>query len=404
MAERKYQIFVSSTYRDLKNERDRLHKSILKAGCIPVGMEFFPAKDEKQIKYIQAEIDKCDYVVLVVGLQYGSVDDQGVSYTEQEYDYSVNKKKEIIVLIQEETESNHIDKTAETYEKLVAFRDKVTRNRLVCFWKDMADLVEAFHVSLNKAINQSPEVGWIRGGNMQIAKDIKMEVCSATNPDVFSEKEIECVSFVIDYQLKSIDMYLFEGYQPICSTDKMLRYYRSEALPWVIQVAKTCQLVIKITNPYPFPLNKIEWEDRLFDLEGQEIAIPDLSDMLLYPPRPPYDPVPRMSPEMFQKDEEINLNPKRSLILPFSLYYIPEQERELIFQRSFFADKIEDPIKKQVKVRFRIKKAILDFNQFVRLVQGFEGDNGLNHQQILDELKGVVCQMGKEQDSCDTQK
>jgi hypothetical protein len=44
----KFQIFVSSTYVDLKNHRDLVIKSILEMGHIPVEMEMFSADDEEQ--------------------------------------------------------------------------------------------------------------------------------------------------------------------------------------------------------------------------------------------------------------------------------------------------------------------------------------------------------------------
>jgi hypothetical protein len=82
--QKKYQIFISSTYVDLIEERQRVLRAILDMGHIPAGMELFSAADEEQFSYIKRIIDECDYYVLVVGGRYGSVDDDGVSYTEKE--------------------------------------------------------------------------------------------------------------------------------------------------------------------------------------------------------------------------------------------------------------------------------------------------------------------------------
>jgi hypothetical protein len=38
-----YKVFVSSTYEDLREERAAVQKGLLKVGCLPVGMELFPA-------------------------------------------------------------------------------------------------------------------------------------------------------------------------------------------------------------------------------------------------------------------------------------------------------------------------------------------------------------------------
>jgi hypothetical protein len=57
----KYQIFISSTYEDLKEERDRVIRAVLEMGHIPVGMEMFNAADESQWNIIKRRIDECDY-------------------------------------------------------------------------------------------------------------------------------------------------------------------------------------------------------------------------------------------------------------------------------------------------------------------------------------------------------
>jgi Domain of unknown function (DUF4062) len=85
----KFQVFVSSTYNDLVQERQDALKSILDLGHIPSGMEGFFAADQEQLTYIEKIIDECDYYVLIIAGRYGSVDADGVSYTEREYNYAL---------------------------------------------------------------------------------------------------------------------------------------------------------------------------------------------------------------------------------------------------------------------------------------------------------------------------
>ena len=49
---KKYQIFVSSTYKDLKQERQLAIDSIIKLRHIPAGMELFSATCENQFEMI----------------------------------------------------------------------------------------------------------------------------------------------------------------------------------------------------------------------------------------------------------------------------------------------------------------------------------------------------------------
>lgn len=54
--ERKYQVFISSTYEDLKTERQAAISCLLDMNCIPVGMEQFPASSLSQWEYIKKMI------------------------------------------------------------------------------------------------------------------------------------------------------------------------------------------------------------------------------------------------------------------------------------------------------------------------------------------------------------
>ena len=92
MQNKKYQIFISSTYEDLKEERQAVLKAILNMKHFPIGMEMFNAGNDQQWKIITDTIDKTDYYVLILGKRYGSIlkdgDDRGISYTEREYRYA----------------------------------------------------------------------------------------------------------------------------------------------------------------------------------------------------------------------------------------------------------------------------------------------------------------------------
>src|ERR1700730_2626217 len=70
---KRYQVFVSSTYDDLREERSEVMRALLELDCIPSGMELFPAADEDQWTLIKEVIDDCDYYVVIIGGRYGSL-------------------------------------------------------------------------------------------------------------------------------------------------------------------------------------------------------------------------------------------------------------------------------------------------------------------------------------------
>ena len=45
---KKYQVFISSTFDDLRDERKKVLMAVLRMNYIPAGMELFSAADEEQ--------------------------------------------------------------------------------------------------------------------------------------------------------------------------------------------------------------------------------------------------------------------------------------------------------------------------------------------------------------------
>lgn len=163
--EKRYQVFVSSTYADLKEERQHVTQALMEMDCIPAGMELFPATDEEQWEFIKRIIDDCDYYLLIIGGRYGSTTDEGISYTEKEYDYAVENGLKIIALLHEKPDDIPVGKsdiTPELRKKLKEFRDKVSGNRLVKFWTNPAELPGLVALSLSKTIKLFPAIGWVR--------------------------------------------------------------------------------------------------------------------------------------------------------------------------------------------------------------------------------------------------
>lgn len=96
---KKLQVFVSSTYADLIEERQAAVQAILDAGHIPAGMELFKA-GKSQMKTIQKWIDESDVYMLILGGRYGSIEEEsGLSYTELEYKYALSKDMPVFAIV-----------------------------------------------------------------------------------------------------------------------------------------------------------------------------------------------------------------------------------------------------------------------------------------------------------------
>lgn len=173
--EKRYQVFVSSTYVDLQEERKEVMQALLELDCIPAGMELFPASNDEQWSIIKRVIDDSDYYILIIGGRYGSVDSGGVGYTEKEYLYAIETKKPIIAFLHKEPgkiSSERTELTEVGKEKLEAFRI-LAQKKMTKYWTNADDLGSVVSRSMIKLIKDFPAIGWVKGDNVTDEKSLK---------------------------------------------------------------------------------------------------------------------------------------------------------------------------------------------------------------------------------------
>ncbi len=167
----KYQVFVSSTYKDLVEERRQILDVLLMADCIPAGMESFVAQDDEQFNIIKKVIDLCDYYILILGRRYGSVSNKtGISYTEMEYNYAIEKGIPVLVFaLSDDAPNNNAEKEEDDIKrgKLAEFKSQAMTNRLASVWKDQSDLIGKVAISIMKAKSEIARPGWHRGADKE---------------------------------------------------------------------------------------------------------------------------------------------------------------------------------------------------------------------------------------------
>jgi hypothetical protein len=162
---KKYQVFVSSTYVDLVPERQEIMNALLELDCIPAGMELFPAADEDQWSLIKGVIDECDYYIVVIGGRYGSLGPDGISYTEMEYRYAIETEKPVIAFLHKEPDSipaKHTEQTDDGKNKLKDFRE-LSQQKVCKFWNTPSELGSVVSRSLIMLQKKHPGIGWVRG-------------------------------------------------------------------------------------------------------------------------------------------------------------------------------------------------------------------------------------------------
>jgi hypothetical protein len=175
--QKKYQVFVSSTYEDLKPERQEIMHALLELDCIPSGMELFPAADEDQWSLIKGVIDDCDYYVVVIGGRYGSLGPDGISYTEMEYRYAASSGKPVIAFLHKDPRmlpAKFTEQTEDGRKRLEDFR-KLAQQKMCKYWGSAQELGSVVSRSLIMLQKNHPGVGWVRGDQVP-SQDATLEI------------------------------------------------------------------------------------------------------------------------------------------------------------------------------------------------------------------------------------
>jgi len=166
--DKRYQVFVSSTFEDLQSERQEVIHALLELDCIPAGMELFPAANEEQWTLIKRVIDECDYYIVILAGRYGSIGPTGMGYTEMEYRYALEQQKPILGFLHKEPESLAAKKTEASddgKQRLRIFRDLV-RQKPCKMWSSAPDLGSVVSRSLVRLIKTTPAIGWVRASEL----------------------------------------------------------------------------------------------------------------------------------------------------------------------------------------------------------------------------------------------
>ena len=180
---KKLQVFVSSTFTDLKTERQAAVEAILAAGHIPAGMELFTAGDESQMSVIKRWIDESDVYLLILGGRYGSIEPNSQkSYTHLEYEYALDQGKPLFGVV---IKDSHLEEKVKQFgrevieieqpQKLKDFRNFVC-SKMVEFWNDPRDIKLAILKKMNEFNRRDDVIGWIPGNEAVNTASLAVEI------------------------------------------------------------------------------------------------------------------------------------------------------------------------------------------------------------------------------------
>ena len=172
MQDTRYQVFISTSGNEMQPERAVLAQTLIGMGFFSWGLE---QRTPLSTSIARRQIDDCDYVVILLGSQYGEQSVSGVGYMHLEYIYAMTKQKPVIVFMHEEPEAREAklhDHKAELKEKFKEFRKQLQHEVDQVFtYLSLRDLELAVRSSMPQMLERYPVVGWVRPQNTQVLQD-----------------------------------------------------------------------------------------------------------------------------------------------------------------------------------------------------------------------------------------
>jgi hypothetical protein len=151
--------------------------------------------------------------LLIIGGRYGSTTAEGISYTEKEYEYALERNLKVIALLHASPdlipyEKSEQDKKLRT--RLKAFRTKASKGRLVEYWQNAEQLSGIVALSPINTIKLFPAIGWVRADKVS-SEELLIEInelrkqneelnkaLSKIEPSIFIGREEKDFSYIYD--------------------------------------------------------------------------------------------------------------------------------------------------------------------------------------------------------------
>lgn len=138
----KKNVFISSTFIDLKDHREEVWKLLENYNVNILGMEKFGARKETPLQTCLNEVDRTDIYIGIIATRFGSLEpESNKSYTQLEYEKALELKKDILIyLVDDEAEIKVKAIDYENREQLENFKKLLKEKHTVDFFTEPKDL------------------------------------------------------------------------------------------------------------------------------------------------------------------------------------------------------------------------------------------------------------------------
>jgi len=127
-------VFISSTFRDLRPEREAAKEVLLQSELVPWGMELFVSQPSEPLDVCLEQVRLSDAVVLIIGFKAGSIipDSPGMTYTGAEIELAQNLDKPVFPFFKTEggAPANKEEPGSDLHQALEDFKKKVNAGKV----------------------------------------------------------------------------------------------------------------------------------------------------------------------------------------------------------------------------------------------------------------------------------
>lgn len=155
-------VMLASLERNLSEERKIVSEAIFGQGGIPTGLAY-PSVPENYIHKLNLQcLDDSNYVLLLIGSEYGALSERGISYLHAVYASAQAKRKPVISLVYQGDNKPSFDMFDQ--KRLSGFVD-LLKSQAIYYWSDDISLRDAAERALEDTFEAYPSEGWVRAGH-----------------------------------------------------------------------------------------------------------------------------------------------------------------------------------------------------------------------------------------------
>jgi len=167
-----YKCFVSSTFKDLEDERKQAIEAIIAMEQIPIALDRFSPSNKSDLEVISRVVSECQIYILIIGHRYGAkVPDSHQSFTELEYKLAKANALHILVFMLhsddvtslrrklDPNESKDIEEIG-NYKAFNEFRDSIDEFKTI--FRKTDNFKEHVILALHKNMPECRKSGYIK--------------------------------------------------------------------------------------------------------------------------------------------------------------------------------------------------------------------------------------------------